>query len=78
MQWVLPRDVSDHSPLVLGYSSQVWGPKPFRFNNFWLSHRDLGEVVAHSWNRSRPPKWMAVRLSVKLKPLKDDLKVWHS
>jgi hypothetical protein len=33
-QWALPRDVSDHSPVVLRYSSQVWGPKPFRFNNF--------------------------------------------
>jgi hypothetical protein len=77
-QWALPRDVSDHSPVVLRYSSQIWGPKPFRFNNFWLSHRDLGEVVTRSWNRSRPPEWMAVRLSVKLKSLKDDLKVWHS
>jgi hypothetical protein len=25
-QWALPRDVSDHCPIVLRYSSQLWGP----------------------------------------------------
>ncbi|MCI03827.1 frigida-like protein, partial [Trifolium medium] len=28
-QWVLPRDVSDHCPLVLRYLAQLWGLKPF-------------------------------------------------
>jgi hypothetical protein len=56
--------------VVLRYSSQLWGPKPFRFNNFWLDHEEIGEVVNHSWNRSRPTEWMAVRLSAKLKTLK--------
>jgi hypothetical protein len=73
-QWALPRDVSDHSSVVLRYSSHLWGPKPFRFNNFWLDHKELGEVVNHSWSRSRSAKWMAVRLSAKLKTLKGDLK----
>ena len=34
--WVLPRDVSDHCSLVLRNGGWDWGPKPFRFNNFWL------------------------------------------
>jgi len=77
-QWPLSRDVSDHSPIVLKYSSQVWGPKPFRFNNFWLDQSDLVEVMSHSWNRSRPVEWMVVRLAAKLKTPKGDLKEWHS
>jgi exonuclease III len=32
--WVLARDVADHCPVVLKYSSFDWGPKPFRLNNF--------------------------------------------
>ncbi|KAK2414440.1 hypothetical protein QL285_037030 [Trifolium repens] len=43
--WVLTRDVSDHCPLVLRYSSEDWGPKPFRFNNFWLLNNDFKNVV---------------------------------
>jgi hypothetical protein len=30
--------VVDHCPLVLRYSSDDWGPKPFRFNNFLLQN----------------------------------------
>jgi hypothetical protein len=63
---------------VLRYSDQCWGPKPFRFNNFWLTHRQIEEVVNLSWSRSRPAEWMAVRLSAKLKTLKADLKGWHA
>jgi hypothetical protein len=33
-QWALPRDVSDHSPIVLRYSYQLWGPKSFRCITF--------------------------------------------
>jgi hypothetical protein len=34
--WVLPRDVLDHCPLVLKNGGWDWGPRLFRFNNFWL------------------------------------------
>jgi endonuclease/exonuclease/phosphatase family metal-dependent hydrolase len=37
--WVLPRDVSDHCPLILKRNGFDWGPKPFRFNNVWLDHK---------------------------------------
>ncbi|WJX96923.1 hypothetical protein P8452_78057 [Trifolium repens] len=42
--WVGPRDVSDHRPLILRYDTADWGPKPFRFNNFWLKHRQFREL----------------------------------
>jgi hypothetical protein len=50
--WVLSRDVADHCPLVLKYSSADWGPKPFRFNNFWLLCRDFKDVVKVTWESS--------------------------
>lgn len=39
--WVLPRDVSDHCPLVVKVGGWDWGPRPFRFNYFFLKNRHL-------------------------------------
>jgi hypothetical protein len=47
--WVLPSDVLDHCPLILKYCHEDWGPKPFRFNNFWLKNKKLKEVVEAFW-----------------------------
>jgi hypothetical protein len=43
--WVCSRDISDHCPLVLKYSDNEWGPKPFRFNHFWLDHKIFKKIV---------------------------------
>lgn len=34
--WVFSRDVFNHFPIVLKYSSHLRGPKPFRFTFFVL------------------------------------------
>lgn len=52
-QWALPRDVLDHFHILIKYDSKIWAPKPFRFNNHWLSHPEFFEVVIYSW--SPPP-----------------------
>jgi hypothetical protein len=46
--WILPRVVSDHCPLVLKHNSLDWGPRPFRFNNHWLLHKDF-KVLVEEW-----------------------------
>jgi hypothetical protein len=46
--WVLSRDVADHCPIVLKYSNSDWGPKPFRFNNFWLQNSSFKSLVTNS------------------------------
>ncbi|GAU22768.1 hypothetical protein TSUD_129800 [Trifolium subterraneum] len=76
-QWALPRDVSDHSPIVLRYSSQLWGPKPFRFNNFWIEHCGLSVVIKQSWQQQVNQTWMTLMLKEKPKLLKVNLKVWN-
>jgi hypothetical protein len=45
---VLARDVSDHCPLVVRYNSSDWGPKAFRFNNFWLHHKSFKDLVVQT------------------------------
>ncbi|GAU16879.1 hypothetical protein TSUD_368280 [Trifolium subterraneum] len=73
----LPRDISDHCPIILRYSSQLWGPKPFRFNNFWLNHHGFSEAVKKNWVCPAPQNWMAFKLKEKLIALKPNLKIWN-
>jgi hypothetical protein len=76
--WVCSRDVSDHCPLVLKYADNAWGPKPFRFNNYWLDHKNFKKVVEECWRGNEITGWMAFVLKEKLKALKMRLKEWHS
>jgi hypothetical protein len=75
--WVLPRDVSDHCPLLLKYLNRDWGPKPFRFNNFWLENKNLPKVVESYWSNHHVEGWMGFVVKEKLKGLKLVLKDWH-
>lgn len=42
---LLKRSLSDHCPLLISSSTQNWGPKPFRFQNMWLSHPGCLKLV---------------------------------
>ncbi|GAU36760.1 hypothetical protein TSUD_213250 [Trifolium subterraneum] len=74
---VLPRDISDHCPLILKYNHGDWGPKPFRFNNFWLENNNLKVMVENYWESQRVEGWMCFVLKEKLKGLKVILRNWH-
>jgi hypothetical protein len=56
--WVGPRDISDHCPLVLKNSINDWGPKPFRFNNHWILHKNFKKVVEEWWRDQHVTGWM--------------------
>jgi len=75
--WVLPRDVSDHCPLVLKDSGWDWEPRPFWFNNYWLENREFKGVVEEAWRGGDSVGWMSFVLKEKLKCLKRKLKDWH-
>ncbi|KAK2407515.1 hypothetical protein QL285_043126 [Trifolium repens] len=75
--WVLPRSVSDHCPLLVRYNSVDWGPRPFRFNNYWLLHKEFNKVVEQFWRGSNLTGWMAFILKEKLKGLKAHLRIWN-
>jgi hypothetical protein len=74
--WVLPRDVSDHCPIVVRYSDSDWGPKPFRFNNFWLQNQSFKRLVANTWESQSFTGWMGFILKERLKGLKVAIKEW--
>jgi hypothetical protein len=75
--WALPRDVSDNCPIMLKYSTADWGPKPFRFNNYWLKNKDFKGVVARTWCEQSHNGWMARVFREKLKAVKEALKKWN-
>ncbi|KAH1241753.1 Inositol oxygenase 2 [Glycine max] len=31
--------------------AQNWGPKPFRFFNYWMEHREFKKVMAEAWGQ---------------------------
>lgn len=75
--WSIPRDVSDHCPLVLKGDSLDWGPKPFRFKNHWLENRKFKRVVEEAWRKYGRTGWMGVVFRSKLKGLKWDIREWN-
>lgn len=75
--WALERDVSNHCPLVLKYSGERWGPKPFRFSNHWFDHKGFKDLVNQAWNDLPTGGWMSFRLKEKVKSLKVILKKWN-
>ncbi|WJX17552.1 hypothetical protein P8452_07455 [Trifolium repens] len=74
--WALPRDVSDHCPLILKYLQEEWGPKPFRFKNFWLENKKFVKEVETFWRNYRVEGWMGFVLKERLKGLKFFIKSW--
>jgi hypothetical protein len=67
---VLERDVADHCLLVIKYSSEDWGPKPFRFNNFWFQNKEFRGVFTNAWASCEVDGWMSFILKERLKHLK--------
>jgi hypothetical protein len=75
--WVLDRDVSDHCPIILRYDEADWGPKPFRFNNFWLKNKHFKDLVPKAWDDQHFTGWMGFILRDRLKDLKGVIKRWN-
>lgn len=76
-QWVGDRDISDHCPIWLVSSSLKWGPKPFRFNNCWLEHKDFVKFVQDNWSSFQVEGRDYYVLKEKLKMLKEKLRRWN-
>nr|KYP50529.1 Putative ribonuclease H protein At1g65750 family [Cajanus cajan] len=74
---VMPRDVSDHCALLVKHNSLNWGPKPFRFNNCWLDHKELRTVVTQAWTTNVGLPWAAQRIKGRLFNFKVALKLWN-
>ncbi|XP_071728613.1 uncharacterized protein [Rutidosis leptorrhynchoides] len=69
-------DESDHKPIIWGNKLLDWGPKPFRFNNSWLSKPGFINLFEVKWDSYPVHGWAAFILGKKLRLLKNDLKDW--
>lgn len=76
-QWALNRDVSDHYSVIIKNGLQEQGPKPFRFNNYWMDHPKFKEMVENELGNFSVNGWMGYVLKEKLKLLKGKLKSWN-
>ncbi|KAL4575851.1 hypothetical protein LXL04_011938 [Taraxacum kok-saghyz] len=73
----LPREYSDHSPIVFRTSLQDFGPRPFRFYNSWLHREDCDQIVNESWGNFQGGGTADRYLSDKLRNLKKALRNWR-
>ncbi|XP_042518511.1 uncharacterized protein LOC122092242 [Macadamia integrifolia] len=75
-QTVFDRIASDHAPIMVTSALSQRPPNaPFRFHKFWIDHTDFETVVNSSWS-----EWISGNpifvLMLKLKKLKEVLKIW--
>ncbi|PWA63175.1 cytochrome P450 [Artemisia annua] len=75
----LPREFSDHTPILLSNSVADFGPIPFKFFNSWLLHPDFSTIVQTCWaNMSIDQVHPGVYFKHKLQCLKVELKQWRA
>ncbi|KAJ6422264.1 hypothetical protein OIU84_027257 [Salix udensis] len=73
----LPRDVSDHSSMVIHLSEDHFHPRPtFRFLNLWLDREDFMPQLARVWEQPVHGSPF-FKLTTKLQMVKVSLKNWH-
>lgn len=71
------RSFSDHCPIFIVQAIRDWGPRPFRFINSWISHRNFKDFIEQKWTSYKTVGWAGFCLKEKLKMLKVDLKIWN-
>ncbi|KAL4378674.1 hypothetical protein GQ457_02G029430 [Hibiscus cannabinus] len=76
-QFILNRGVSDHAPVRLSSGECDWGPRPFRFLNYWLEKKGHVRLMESKWRRIGEAAGSPVNILEKLRRLKSFLKVWN-
>ncbi|KAK8514773.1 hypothetical protein V6N12_057669 [Hibiscus sabdariffa] len=50
---LLPKALSNHNAILLQSEAQEWGPKPFKFFNFWLEKEGFDDLVKDTLQTQR-------------------------
>ena len=76
-QYILSRSVSDHCALVIKNRIIDWGPKPFRALDVWFEVDGYKDVIKQAWDREVNSGHGMEITKIKLKGLKQVLKLWR-
>lgn len=71
------RVLFDHCHVSLKGEGNDWGPKPFRFNNFWFKHKEFSSFVNKEWSLWKVKERGDYGLYENMKNLKFRLNVWN-
>ncbi|XP_023763810.1 uncharacterized protein LOC111912319 [Lactuca sativa] len=74
----LPRELSDHSPIILQTSFADFGKPPFRLFNSWLDREGFEEVVKSTWKEFEGYGAPNMYLMAKMKFLKNRIRGWRA
>ena len=73
---IAPKTTSDHSPFSISIGTAIPKARIFRFENFWLKHKDFKQVVSDIWNQPTQESDSAKNITAKFKRLRKGLKIW--
>ena len=76
-QKVLPRSLSDHNAILLADEGVNWGPKPFKFFNYWMEVKGFKEMLQTTWANIQENRTDANNIWDKFKKMKAIIKEWH-
>ncbi|XP_026431404.1 uncharacterized protein LOC113328537 [Papaver somniferum] len=71
------RPTYDHIPLLLDISDPSWGPSPFRFEVMWFLENVFLQLLEYWWISFCFAGTPSTVLWLKLKVLKEKLKIWN-
>ncbi|GJX30644.1 putative RNA-directed DNA polymerase [Tanacetum coccineum] len=87
----LPREFSDHTPLLFKNAAPDYGPTPFKLYNSWLDHSEFPVLLEASWSlsvfglpstspssTSLASGFPLVGFKIKLQRLKSSIKLWRA
>ncbi len=77
MQKLLPKPISDRTPIMLEVGGMNGGKRAFKFENMWLKDPEFVNKVRGWWSSYSFRGTPSYVLSQKLKALKEDLKKWN-
>ncbi|KAK3224467.1 hypothetical protein Dsin_011492 [Dipteronia sinensis] len=71
-----PRNLSDHSPIIIGEEKKNWGLTPFRFFNIWLEDKQMMGDAIKGWRDCKVKGSKGFILFAKAKAAKSRLRKW--